>query len=68
MRGAQRMPGMNCGFRPREREAPKEPQLPAGAWALFLLSEVAASCECFHCFTAMRAKPGGPWIGGDCRL
>jgi len=33
----------------------------------FLLSEVAVSLrdQIFHGFTAIGAKPGGPWMGGD---
>jgi hypothetical protein len=50
------MPGIHSVFRPRERGAPKEPRLPAGARALFLLSDVRVSFECFHGFTANRGE------------
>ena len=55
MREPQGLPGVHCVFRASERGAPKEPRLPAGARALFLLSEVRVSLRdrIFHGFTAI---------------
>ena len=45
MREPQGMPGIHWVFGAQERGAQKEPRLPAGAWALFLLSEVRVSLQ-----------------------